>query len=82
MIEDKGQIVYQRLDNGIEIYDAEHYNKPMIDCARNVSNAFLVTAIFLGLLVIVFVVIPFATDLVHSGMCYAAPNWPVKGGCP
>lgn len=79
--EEKGRVIYQRLENGIEVFDAEYYNKPMIDFARNVHNAFIATAIFLALMFVVFVAVPFFTGLVHSMMC-SVPNWPVAGGCP
>jgi hypothetical protein len=79
--EQNPRILYRRLDNGIEIYDAEYYNQPMIDFARNMRNAFLVTGAFIVLMVIIFVVVPFMMSFTHSLMC-SVPNWPVVGGCP
>jgi hypothetical protein len=79
--ENRGKIIYRRLENGIEIYDAEYYNQTTIDFARNTRNAFLVTAIFVAIVFVIFVVIPFATGFVHQTVC-SVPNWPVIGECP
>jgi hypothetical protein len=69
MIKDEtfeGRKIYERLDNGIEVYDAEYFNQPMVDFAHNIMWAFIITGIISFFLVMIFWVIPYMLHLACS----------------
>ena len=56
--------IYENLGQGIEVIDAETYNKPLVDFARNMYHAFLYTGILVCIIIFIAVVIPSFQDLV------------------
>jgi len=70
----EGIKIYENLGGGVEVIDAETYNQPMIDCARNIYHAFLYTAIFIGIFFLAWFLLVVLHPYAMTTTCNAYPN--------
>jgi high-affinity nickel permease len=62
--------VYEDIGNGVIVIDAEEYNRPFVEAARNMYYAFLITAVVVGVVFLFGVVFPF---MMHTA-CASIPD--------